>query len=269
VFSVGFETVHFRKFPTPGADLSRLIDAAAAAGFDWLALNLRLALKERRTGPALAALAAYARQSSVPPRVLQSLVFIDDAGRTSIPLEVLEDATAALRPQVVSCNFLVPPTQLVRAAARTAMLRLRDASPAVAFAIEFGRLWPVSTLSQARAAAAGVDLPGVGLNLDSWHFLHDGPDWGGLDALPAGELLLAQLSDHGPLAGPLEDEKDRRLIPGDGILPLRRFSQALRDKGCPLLVGVEVIAAELAGIDPADYAARVHAGAMAVLGETE
>lgn len=261
---IGFESVQFRKFPHADGGLLHLIDVAAATGFDWFALNVRLALlQQAQGGPSLAQVAAHSAAADLRVQVMQSLVI--GAPTPGAPIDQLVYAVELFRPDVVSCNVFLEPSVSVVRQLRYAVGRLREVSEHVQIAIEFGRLWPVATLDDARDLVARIDLPGVGVNLDSWHFFHGPWSWPSLAQLPDELLILVQLSDHGRVSEPLEVEKDRRLLPGEGIMPLRRLVQVLEDKGYRSLVGAEVISEQLAYLPVEEFASRVYAATRSVL----
>lgn len=103
-----------------------------------------------------------------------------------------------------------------------------------------------------------VGHPNLGIQVDSWHHLR-GPLAGPpespatqsnmlaacetLAGLDGDKILAVQICDSGPAQGhPFEDTMKRRLLPGEGELPLVEFLAALRQAGCQAPISIEVFA---------------------------
>ena len=91
-----------------------------------------------------------------------------------------------------------------------------------------------------------LDLPNVGLVVDLFHIAARGDDARVLDDIPAERIYEVQLCDCAETVTP-EDMRQlmtiarhRRLLPGDGILPIATFVSALQRKGYRGPVGIEV-----------------------------
>lgn len=91
-----------------------------------------------------------------------------------------------------------------------------------------------------------LDLPNVGLVVDLFHIAARGDDASVLDAIPAERIYEVQLCDMAEAVTPdnmaqlMDTARHRRLLPGDGILPVADFSAALQRKGYRGPVGIEV-----------------------------
>lgn len=133
-----------------------------------------------------------------------------------------------------------------------------------------GRVWRSSfsrgtTLQSAAGAQAfseAIDVRGVGVTLDTWHFfLHpDGPDWAAIDVLPAEHFANVQLSDGLPYEeGAFGDATmNRRRLPGEGDFDLGRFAERVRARfgGDDVPIVVEVLSAEERAESVAAFARR-------------
>jgi sugar phosphate isomerase/epimerase len=106
--------------------------------------------------------------------------------------------------------------------------------------------------------------PNVGLLVDSFHAHTSNTPWEYFAALPAARIVLAHLNDAPDV--PLHQQKDgRRLLPGEGILDLNAFMNALRTAGYDGPVSVEVFSDELRAMDPAEAARRAWAATARAL----
>ena len=103
--------------------------------------------------------------------------------------------------------------------------------------------------------AAGRD--NVRLLLDSWHFQRGGSGLAELEGMGAAVGAL-QLSDA-PASSELpmlRETMARRLLPGEGEIPLVEILQVLRDDGCAAPVSVEVLSEALRALPPVEAAKR-------------
>ncbi|MFD1800941.1 sugar phosphate isomerase/epimerase family protein [Mixta tenebrionis] len=89
-------------------------------------------------------------------------------------------------------------------------------------------------------------LPNVGLVVDLFHITACGDDASVLDAIPMEQIYEVQLCDTVEAVTPgdrqhlIETARHRRLLPGDGNLPVAEFVSALKRKGYHGPVGIEV-----------------------------
>jgi sugar phosphate isomerase/epimerase len=92
--------------------------------------------------------------------------------------------------------------------------------------------------------------PNIGVVLDSWHWHHSGSTTDDIKRAGKSRIVTIHLSDAAKLAP--EDVKDnQRLLPGDGVINLVGFFQALKQIGYEDGVSPEVI-----GRIPADMSAE-------------
>jgi sugar phosphate isomerase/epimerase len=100
-----------------------------------------------------------------------------------------------------------------------------------------------------------ADRPNGGLVFDTWHFFRSDADFDLLATIPGKRILQVQIDDAAAVAdGPLREETQRRLLPGDGALDLSRAVRALAAIGGMRWIGPEVINPELAAMPVLDAA---------------
>ena len=116
----------------------------------------------------------------------------------------------------------------------------------------------VRTLASARRIVEAVGHPGVGLVLDAFHFYVGGSTWEMLEGLPGDRLFLVHLDDAEP--GPPQTLTDaRRLLPGDGVIPLRELVRRLDALGYRGVYSVELFRPEYYRWDPVELARTARA----------
>jgi sugar phosphate isomerase/epimerase len=111
----------------------------------------------------------------------------------------------------------------------------------------------ISTLHQALDVVERFPVPDVGVVVDAFHVWWDPQLW---DAIArAGDRIFAvQLADH-PVT--LQDPLNGRLLPGEGVIDLRRFVHAVRAAGYRGAVEVEVFSTHHWSRPPEDVLAEV------------
>lgn len=127
-------------------------------------------------------------------------------------------------------------------------------------AVEFSPLGPVSSLRDGLAVVRAVGEDMAGLVIDSWHFCRSESTWDELALVPLDLIAYLQFTDAlEPISSSgMRETMNRRAMPGDGVLDLRRFSTTLLDRGWAGTVSVEVLSAELRELPVADFAARAY-----------
>lgn len=111
----------------------------------------------------------------------------------------------------------------------------------------------VNTLAQARAVVEEVNRPDVGLVIDAFHFFAGNSTWEMLDGLDPARLFLVHLDDaEDRPAHTLTDE--HRLLPGDGIIPLRELVSRLERLGYRGMYSIELFRPEYWAWDPIELA---------------
>lgn len=241
------------------------IEAAAEAGFDGIGIDLWSVDRYREQGGTLAALRDALDRHAIACLELQAFVFGPDAAETAANARNVAEAARVLRPEIIMSGTPHPVDDAVLA--NFARHADQVTETGARLAIEFLPTMPIDTIAKTRdlLARAGVSPKTAGVCLDVWHFAHGPDDWPDLDALPLDALAYVQFSDHPPLAtNDLTHEMlHRRMVPGEGVLPLERFVAAVKQKGYAGPVAAEVISAELRGLEPREAARRVYAGMAA------
>jgi sugar phosphate isomerase/epimerase len=98
--------------------------------------------------------------------------------------------------------------------------------------------------------------PNVGVTLDAWHWYHSGGTVADVRAAKASRIVHVHVSDA--RAMPREDVRDdMRLLPGEGVIDLVGFFQALKAIGYQGGVAPEVIGPRIPDGMPPDESARI------------
>jgi len=111
----------------------------------------------------------------------------------------------------------------------------------------------VNTLELARDIVETLKHPSVGLVLDAFHFHIGGSTWGMLEGLDPERLFIVHLDDaedHPP--SQLTDAN--RLLPGDGVIPLRDLVRRLDTLGYDGPYSIELFRPEYYEWDPVQLA---------------
>ena len=121
--------------------------------------------------------------------------------------------------------------------------------------LEFIPFTIVRTLRIAWDLVRAADRPNGGLVFDTWHFFRGEPQFDVLETIPGDRIFQIQLDDApAEPEGPLRQETQHRLLPGDGELDLVTAVQALHRIGALRWVGPEVISPQLAALPVLDAA---------------
>jgi 2-keto-myo-inositol isomerase len=111
----------------------------------------------------------------------------------------------------------------------------------------------VNTLVAARRIVDAVGDPNVGLVIDAFHFYAGGSTWAMLDGLPPEQLFIVHLDDAEDR--PRETLQDaHRLLPGDGVIPLRDMVRRIEDLGYDGPWSIELFRPEYYAWDPVKLA---------------
>jgi sugar phosphate isomerase/epimerase len=113
-----------------------------------------------------------------------------------------------------------------------------------------------------------IGEPNLGLLLDSFHWFNAEHTYDDLVKVPAEKIVHVHLNDAPDVS--LADQQDfERLTPGEGIIDLVGFLQALKDIGYQDYMGVEIFSKELAAMPPAESAKRVKDGCDKLLAQVK
>jgi 2-keto-myo-inositol isomerase len=141
------------------------------------------------------------------------------------------------------------------------------AGPEVGLALEFigGQGLSVGTLGQAVDAVALCGRDNVGVVLDCFHFYAGGSSFADFDRLKAEKLFIFHINDAEDR--PREELRDsHRLLPGEGILPLKEILSSLKKIGYDTMVSIELFRPEYWERDPGELARACKASMQKLLG---
>ncbi len=246
------------------------IRAAAQAGYEFL--ELRDTKIERY----------LAGGGGTLPRLRSRL---HEAGVEALSVNALEDATLSTGPDlqarlsrmrvlcewaaalgasyVVAVPSFLPPAGIqdaeVRIRTEAALRSLSGVAAPLGVQVGFEFLGPpgcsVRTLRAARRVIEDIDDPHVGLVIDAFHFYTGGSRLEDLDGIDPTRLFIVHLDDAEPgEPGTLTDAQ--RLLPGDGVLPLRALVARLQMRGFQGAYSLELFRPEYWSWDPVELARR-------------
>jgi 2-keto-myo-inositol isomerase len=267
----------FNGATTMKADLETDVQAAAAAGFDFVeiwAAKLRQFLKTH----SVADLKKLFDGSSVKPLSINSIehvTFRDAAAYAGIRAECEEFCSTAA---AIGCPYVVivpgnfPPGGLSSyEVIEVTVGVLRElASIAerhnVALAFEFlgQKDCSVQTLELADEIVQKVNRRNIGLVIDSFHFHTGASTIKMIDALDPKRLFIFHINDAEDL--PPDQLTDAlRLMPGQGILKLKEMIEAFKRIGYDSVASVEIFRPEYWERDPFEVAREAKAAVESVL----
>jgi 2-keto-myo-inositol isomerase len=265
---------------TMKADLATDLQAAKAAGFDYLeiwASKLRRFLKER-SAEELKDLFSESGLSPLSINSIEHVTFRDAQTYESIKRECEELSSIAGR---IGCScIVVVPGRLPQAGASRAeiiaesievLTELCDISGAHGVSLAFEFLGQpdcsVPKLNLAAAIVREANRENLGLVIDSFHFYAGNSLFQTLETLDPNLIEIFHINDAEDL--PREQLEDRhRLLPGLGILPLREMILAFRSIGYDKVASVEIFRPEYWERDPFELARDARAATERVLAET-
>jgi 2-keto-myo-inositol isomerase len=251
---------------TMRADLATDVQAAKAAGFDYLeiwAAKLRTFLAQHTTRELRELLAG----AGVPPLSINSIehvTFRDEQAFEAIKRECVELSKVAAE---IGCPFIVVvpgrlPNEYVTNAeivteSSGVLTELCDIAGSYGVSLAFEFLGQpdcsVQTLDLAHEIVRSVDRRNLGLVIDSFHFYAGGSTIESIEILDPELIYVFHINDAEDL--PRERLEDRhRLLPGLGILPLREMVAAFRRIGYDKVASVEIFRPEYWGRDPFELA---------------
>jgi sugar phosphate isomerase/epimerase len=124
----------------------------------------------------------------------------------------------------------------------------------------------VYTLPDTLNLIEDIDMPNMGLLLDSWHWFMAGGTVCELEALQPEQIVHVHFVDAPDKAYEYQRD-DQRAIPGEGIIPLVGFVGALNKIGYTDFGSVEIFGQELPKLPPMEAAAKVKAACDRILAE--
>jgi sugar phosphate isomerase/epimerase len=111
-----------------------------------------------------------------------------------------------------------------------------------------------------------ADHPGATVMFDTWHHARGSNDLAQLRAIPGAKIGSVQINDAPlrPEADLVQESLDRRLLPGEGELPLVEMLATLDAIGSRAPVGVEVFSKALDALPPIEVGRRAGEAARRV-----
>lgn len=243
-----------------GAGLRELVDAAAWAGFTDISITPAMYATARHDGWSDADLRAELDDRGVSVAVVDPLI----RGLPGIPppdavgsrfrstFEYGEEdcyrAAEALGASAVNvAHFLGAATSVQELVDAIGAITARASARGLRTLVEFMPDGSIPDLATAAAIVAGVADDHCSLMLDTWHHWRCGGGVDELRALPPRTIGAVQLADalddvRGSWASPPTRD---RLLPGEGVLPLREIVEVAEANRGDVLVGVEVFSRAL------------------------
>ena len=264
---------------TMRADLATDLQAAKAAGFDYLEIwvaKLRTFLKERSTTE----LRDLFSDSGLEPLSINSIehiTFRDPRAYEAIKneCEELSNIAAAVGcPCIVVVPGPLPPggasrEQIVAESVKV-LTELCEISAAHSVSLAFEFLGQtdcsVPTLDLAAEIASEVNRKDLGLVIDSFHFYAGNSTLEMIETLDPNLIQIFHINDAEDRSR--EQLEDRhRLLPGLGILPLKEMISSFRKIGYDKVASVEIFRPEYWEQDPFALAREAHTATKRVLAE--
>jgi sugar phosphate isomerase/epimerase len=234
------------------ASASELAAAAGAAGFAAVGIG---------ADRADAATAQAYGDAGVRCHEVLALVLGDDEAATLASAARLAAAASQMAAEWVLTIFRAELTSATTKLAQRCAALFAEAGSGLA--AEFSPLGPVSTIPQGMEVVRGANAgPGrAGLMIDSWHFFFGASTWDDLARVPLDDIAYVQFTDAlAPESEMLMHETmNRRALPGEGVLELRRFASTLMERGWHGVVSVEVLSAELNTLPVSEIVRRIAA----------
>jgi sugar phosphate isomerase/epimerase len=244
-------STHLGLAPT----LPEQIAAAAAAGYDLIGLDVPSLLAHEAAGLAPDALRALLLAEDLECFELVPLSLGADHDANDRSLATIARLAPAVGAQHVLATVRGPAEQpVIDALRRAAEMLGRDGARV---SVEFMPTTDVASLEDAIRLLERTDDERVGIVLDVWHFALSGSSWSTLEDIPVDRIGFVQFGDAPPdaVGSSLDDCMHRRLLPGEGTLPLRRFCETLALKSFRGVVSVEVLSAPWRERPVADFVA--------------
>jgi 2-keto-myo-inositol isomerase len=123
----------------------------------------------------------------------------------------------------------------------------------------------VRTLALSQEIIERIARPNVGLVIDTFHFYVGGSELESIGRLNPNQLFIFHINGAEDL--PRSELQDKhRLLPGQGILPIKEIWSALQAIGYDRMASVEIFRPEYWEMDPMELAVEAHQAARRVLG---
>ena len=252
-----------------GADLTTDIRVAGAAGYQVVELRDTKIERYLAAGGSLASLRDLLVQAGI--RVLSINALEDSTLRVGDALGPVlgraktfcEWAKVLDCPYIISVPSFLPPGGLAEpeVRGRTVAALRQMAAIAAGYGVKVGFEFlgfptcSANTLGAARRIVEEVGDPRVGIVIDAFHFYAGGSRLEDLDGLDGSRVFIVHLDDAEP-GEPSGLTDAHRLMPGDGVIPLRPLLSRLEGEGYRGAYSLELFRPEFWTIDPEAVAKR-------------
>jgi len=248
---------------TGTADLMTDLRAAREAGYDVLEIRDTKLRDYLDSGGTLYGLRREMRDAGVEPFTLNALEHATHPTGGADLEELLHRCAAFCEwAAALACPYVVAvPSFTDEVADRSRVVETAvDALRAMAevgkrYGVRIGfeflgfRDCSVNTLAAAREIVDAVDDPAVGLVIDAFHFYAGGSSWRMLEGLDPKLLVIIHLDDaEDRPRSKLTDAN--RLLPGDGVIPLRELVSRIEALGYSGPYSIELFRPEYYAWDP-------------------
>lgn len=249
-----FNTFNHSTYYGLAPSLPAQVRAAAAAGYDFVGLDLLSVLAHEREGLPVPAIAEVLGECELPCYELVSLSVSADRDATRRSLDHILRVAAVLRPHEVLCVVTGAPDSAV--AANLAECAAALAAESLGLSLEFLPTRDVDSINVAAELLDRVAHPNLRLVVESWHFFRGPSIWEDLDALPVERFGFVQFADApDPVSDDIHHESmHRRVLPGEGVFDLRRFCDTVGAKGYDGVVSMEVLSEQWRDADLTKFA---------------
>lgn len=260
------------------ADLATDIRAAQRAGYSFIELNITKLQKYLEGGGSPAEVSEMLAAAKLRPLSIGSVDRVTYAGEQWERIERGCRDISRLAGEL-GCEFIVSGPGARPAGAADGEVKDESISVLEALAdiasgdgLKLGfqfQSYPscsVRTLELAWEIISELDRPDVGLVLDSFHFHAGGSSMASLRRLKASKLFAFQVGDCEDLPLPKLQSQQHRLLPGAGVVPIRRIWQELTSIGFERLASVKAPRPEYWDRDPFELAAEARQALENALG---
>jgi sugar phosphate isomerase/epimerase len=242
------------------------VEAAAAAGFDALGLELLVYRRIAAEECSPADMAAILRDNGVRVAELEAVLgYAVSPERVATPLrggraytspedlaELCEMARLFCATHLVAVGALHTEVVEDDAADRFAALCAEAARFGLRVALEIHPRTNVPDVAAALRIIRAAGHPAGGLNIDAWHHIRGANDPAMLRAVQPQDMVMIQLSDGAAVAADdyVHEMLHSRQVPGTGQFDLHGFLAEVLASGGSAPVSVEVISDSLARLPP-------------------
>lgn len=264
--ALGFSTLNHSTMFGHDTGLAEQVRAAAATGFDLVALDI-FSLRATIADGGLDDLAALVDDLGMEVLDVCALSIGPDAETWSTELADVVASARTLQPRHVMVRMDAPIDAATIGRIRRTAAELADAG--VAVVVEPSPLSVVHSIARGGELLADVGVDGVGLVVDSWHFFVSAAPWTEL-AAAISDIAYVQIADGVQPGGAdlMEQTLHHRRQPGDGEFDLAALVHALTDAGYRGPWCAEVLDQEERRHPMTDFAARSHDRLAALCGHT-